>query len=152
MQGLCPAGRRTTLAQTLPASQPGWLLGQARLLDGDDVLAADNTCGLVVQVAARPRYALVTRQTAGQRPSSSHYLECALLPDGPQSDDASAELWRIDPADFDRERLGQADLVVIDHPGPIESDDLEWLAELLRRGRPMIYVCSEASDAVNLRD
>ena len=43
-----------------------------------------------------------------------------------------------------------ADLLVLGSPGKLSDDAVRLLAGLLRRGRPMVYVTSEAIDATNL--
>ncbi|MDA1053616.1 MAG: BatA and WFA domain-containing protein [Planctomycetota bacterium] len=151
VEGMCPPNRRTTLAQEIQLQQAGWQVGTARLTGVEDALAADNERALVVEVTAKPTYALLTRQSASQRPSSSYYLERALAPDSQLGERASVEIVRVDPAAIDRERLTAADLLVIDHPGKLAAEDIGLLAGLLRRGRPVLYVAGEAIDATNLR-
>jgi len=151
VEGMCPPNRRTTLAQEIQLQQTGWQVGTARLTGIEDALAADNERALVVEVTAKPTYALLTRQSAGQRPSSSYYLERALAPDSQLGERASVDIVRVDPANIDRERLTAADLLVIDHPGKFAAEDISLLAGLLRRGRPVLYVAGEAIDATNLR-
>jgi len=129
----------------------GWQSGEARLAGVDDGLGADDTRPLVAQVRPRPTYALLSRQAATQRPSSSHFLECALVPDRHQSDEPSAKLVRVDPSSPERQVLGAADLIVLDHPGKLEPDTVALLAGLLRRGRSILYVAGELIDATNLK-
>ena len=40
---------------------------------------------------------------------------------------------------------------MLDHPGKLSADQVNLLAGLLRRGRGILYVAAEASDAVNLK-
>jgi hypothetical protein len=129
----------------------GWHWGEARLAGIDDALAADDVRPVVVQVRPKPLYALVTRQSPALRPSSSHYLECALSPDVHLKDRALARLVRLNPTNLDRETLAPADLIVLDHPGKLDEPAVKLLAGLLRRGRPILYVTSEAVDASNLK-
>jgi hypothetical protein len=151
LEGTCPAGGRTTLTDQLRRRQEGWLSGQARLLGVDDALAADNSRPLVVQVRPKPAYVLVTRQPSRLRPSSSHFLECALVPDARMGDKAAASLTRVDPAQLDRRVLAPATLIVLDHPGRLSREAIGLLAGLMRRGRPILYVASEPIDAGNLK-
>lgn len=151
VEGMCPPDRRTTLVQEIQLQQAGWQVAVARLVGVEDALAADDQRAFVVEVTARPTYALLTRQSASQRPSSSYYLERGLAPDSQLGEQASVEIVRVDPADIDRESLAAADLLVIDHPGKFAAADISLLADLLRRGRPVLYVASEAVDATNLR-
>ena len=151
LEGNCPAGGRTTLAEEIPLRSLGWQSGEARLAGVDDALSADDTRPLVARIRSRPTYALLTRQPSTQRPSSSHFLECALVPDRDLSEEPSAKLVRVDPAGPDRQVLGAADLIVLDHPGKLEADTVALLAGLLRRGRPILYVAGELIDATNLK-
>ncbi|MHC4398161.1 MAG: BatA domain-containing protein [Planctomycetota bacterium] len=147
----CPAGRITTLSQEIQLRGLGWQSGRARLADVDDALAADNARPFVARVRAKPVYALVTRQPAAQRPSSSHYMECALVPDARKNAEASAAVLRIDPADFQAAAVRSADLIVLDHPGKLSGEAVKLLADLMRRGRPILYVAGETVDATNLK-
>ncbi len=148
----CPPRRSTTLVEQIELGRAGWQSGEARLVEVDDALSADNVRPLVVQIRPKPVYALVTRQPAHQRPSSSHFLECALVPDaGLTGEEASARVVRLDPADLEAPALAPADLILLDHPGKLPEEVVDLLADLLRRGRPILYVTSEMADAVNLK-
>ncbi len=157
LSGTCPAGRSVTLSEEIPLRQVGWQSGVARLAGVDDALAADNERPLVVRVRPRPVYALLTRQPASLRPSSSHFLECALVPDrqptasGAGKDDGSATVNRIDPAQATAQSLAATDLIALEHPGKLSDDTIKVLSGLMRRGRPILYVTSEVVDAVNLK-
>jgi len=150
LKATCPSGK-TTLSDEVELKDLGWQSGRASLVGVDDALRADDGRALVVCTRPRPVYALVTRQPADERPSSSHYLECALVPDRRLGDDASAELFRVDPEDLSHSVLAPADLIVLDHPGKLSEEGVKLLAGLLRRGRPILYVAGELIDAVNLR-
>ncbi len=151
LEATCAAGNSTTLTEEIELRGQGWQSGEARLVGADDALAADNVRPFVIQIHRKPTYALLTRQSASQRPSSSHFLECALLPDARLKEDASAVLRRIDPSDLDAQALAPADLIVLDHPGKLSADAIELLADLMRRGLPILYVASETVDATNLK-
>jgi len=146
----CPPERMTTLTQEIELKQVGWQAGEARLVGCDDALAADNVRPFVVHVQAEPVFALLTRQSASLRPSSSHYLECALAPKRGEKD-KSAQVRRIDPSAADAAALAPADLIVLDHPGKLADDKIKLLAGFLRRGRPVLYVAAELIDATNLK-
>jgi hypothetical protein len=150
LEGACPAGRRTTLAREIPLQAAGWQTGKARLVDVDDALPADDARALVVEVRSKPVYALITRQRSSERPSSSHFLECALAPDANQGEDASARVQRVAAEAVDSETLAPADLIFIDHPGRLEAEAIHLLAGLMRRGKPIVYVAAEYIDATNL--
>lgn len=151
LEGFCPAGRRTRLSEGIELRQAGWQTGQARLVGVEDALAADNTCPLVARVRPKPVYALITREGAAQRPSSSHYLECALVPDARQAAEPSGQVVRLAPQAMDRQGLASSEVIVLDHPGPLPPEAIDLLAGLLRRGRPILYAAAETADAVNLR-
>ena len=159
LEGACAAQGRLTLTAEMELPGGGWQWGQAELVDvgADDALAADNVRPLAVQLRPKPTYILLTRQpppapgTYGQRPSSSHFLECALVPDGRQGPKASAAVVRLDPANLDAKALASASLVCLDHPGKLSDDAIKVLAASLRRGRPVLYVAGETIDATNLK-
>jgi len=152
LSGVCPAGQRTTLAESIELRQAGWQTGQARLLGVDDALMADNVRPLVARTRPQPVYALITRQGAAERPSSSHCLECALVPDARrQQEEASGRVIRLSPQALDQAALAQAEVIVLDHPGRLAPESIHMLAGLMRRGRPVLYVSSELVDAVNLQ-
>lgn len=150
LSGACPAGRTTVLASDVQFNEVGWLAGEAKLVDVDDALAADNVRPVVVQVRPKPTYAIITRQPAAKRPSSSHYLECALAPDSTSGESASAKIIRLDPDKLDLETLAPVDLIALEHPGKLSDSAVELLSSLMRRGRPIVYVTAETVDATNL--
>jgi hypothetical protein len=150
LKSACPAKGVTTLTQEIQWKQSGWQAGEARLVGCDDALAADNVRPFVVRVQSEPVYALITRQSASQRPSSSYYLECALAPKHGEKE-KSAQVRRIDPAQADASALAPAELILLDHPGKLSDDKIKLLAGLMRRGRPILYVAAESIDATNLK-
>ena len=148
LNGLCPAGATTTLSAQAAFGEPGYMVGEARLIGAADALAADDVRPLVVHVLPSPTYALITRQSASERPSSSFYLERALAPvENPKG----VRVVRIDPEKLDQEVLSPADWVVLDHPGRLSAQTINLLAATLRRGRPVLYVAAESADATNLK-
>lgn len=151
LEGTCPAGEVTRLAREIQIGDEAWLSGQVKLLGVDDSLAADNTRFVAARIRPEPVYALVTRQSASKRPSSSHFLECALVPDRLAEQTSHAKVVRISPDDLDRRTLASATVILLDHPGKLSLDSINQLAELMRLGRPIIYVASESIDATNLK-
>ncbi|MSR60458.1 MAG: hypothetical protein EXS05_22925 [Planctomycetaceae bacterium] len=159
LTGLCAPHGRTTLTGELVPRDIGWQIGEARLVGVEDALPDDDVRPCVLDVRPPPRFALVTRQSEKSRPSSSYFLERALVPlegSGPQragveSGSEPVRVTRIDPTQLDLESLATFDLVVIDHPGKLSSEALSLLAALLRRGRGLLYVSAEAQDATNLK-
>jgi len=151
LSGTCPPRRPTTLAQRLDLRGTGWLGGEARLVGADDALGAGDVRPAVVQIPPKPVYVLITRQSPTKRPSSSHFLECALAPDKRLKEKASAKVVRVPSGAIDHLALAPARLVAIDHPGKLDDKAVYLLAGLLQRGRPVLYVASEPADAGNLK-
>jgi hypothetical protein len=150
LSGVCPADGKTTLSLPVDLRQSGWQHGQARLLEIDDALALDNVRPVAFHLRPEVVVALVTRQTERQRPSSSHYIQCALAP-GPQDSQGGVRIDRIDPLTLEAASLAGSDLIVLAHPGRLAPEGLQLIAGVLRRGRPLLYVAAEPADAVNLR-
>jgi hypothetical protein len=149
VKGSCSAGGTTTLAIEIATRQSGWQWGEVRLAGVDDALTADNRRPFVVKMRNRPTFVIITRQRDNQR-SSSHYLECGLVPDADLGEQASAELIRLAPGDIDAGSLAPADVVFVDHCGKLDDDQIRVLGGVLRRGCPVVYVAAEAIDATNL--
>ncbi|HEY5314663.1 MAG TPA: BatA and WFA domain-containing protein, partial [Pirellulales bacterium] len=150
LTGVCGARARLTLTRPLGPSSTGWHSGIARLAGVGDSLNADNSRPFVVDVRRPPTYLLVTRQSASQRPSSSYYLERALVPLERQGNHGP-KLVRLDPVRLDLETLAPADLLILDHPGKLPASTTNLLASLVRRGRALLYVTAERVDATNLK-
>jgi len=150
LEGHCPPGVRTTLSASALLPQAGWQAGEARLLDVRDALAADNMRPFVVHVHPPVVYALLTRDSPEPHPSSSHFLERALVPDKALAGRPAERVIRLDPAALDRDMLSTADLIVLDHPGRLSNEAIKQLWNLMRLGRGVLYVACEAADASNL--
>lgn len=148
---LCPPGGRTTLKIDISPSHAGWQSGTVRLTGVEDALPADDTRPFVLEVRPVARYALITREPASHRPSSSYFIERALVPRGVGSESARSRVFRLGPDQVDRESLRDCDLIVLVAPGKLDRASLALLASLVRRGRPMLYVAGEPIDATNLR-
>ena len=165
LSGLCGPNLKTVLAGDLALRDAGWQTGEARLLGVSDALAADNVRACVFDVRPAPRLALVTREPATKRPSASYFLERALFleramaPVDRTSGDAEADpaasasggMPRLDPARLDREVIGAVDLLIVVQPGRMPEESINQLASVIRRGRGILYVASDAADAANLR-
>jgi hypothetical protein len=150
LQGLCTPSTKSTLGSEVTLRQAGWQTGEARLLAVEDGLAADNTRPLAFDVRTPPTYLLLTRQTADARPSSSYFLERALVPTAPRDGRSGETVVRVDPARAETESLAAADLLLVDHPGKLPDPVIKLLATLLQRGKGVLYVASEPIDATNL--
>jgi hypothetical protein len=149
-EGLCPPGIRTTLAVEVPPRGTGWQIGTARILDAQDALAADDARPFVLDVRPPPTFALLTRQRPEDKPSASYYLERALSPLAPRDGRPDARVTRLDPTQPDDTALAAADVIVLDHPGRLSGEVVRRLVALLKRGRGMLYVAAEPTDATNL--
>ncbi|MFI5456332.1 MAG: BatA domain-containing protein [Isosphaerales bacterium] len=148
--GLCAAGTKTTLSIEFVPRTAGWQTGRAGLVGMNDALAEDDTGAFVIDFRPPPVFALVTRQAAGTRPSSSYYLERALEPAEHRDDRPAPRIVRFDPDQADRDALAATDLILLDHPGRLPEALMAPLAGWLRRGRAVFYVASEPADAENL--
>ncbi len=151
LEGLCPPESRTPLSAEVPLRSAGWLVGEARLVNVADALAADNVRPFVLEVRTAPTFALITGQPTDAIPSSSYYLERGLNPITPRPGRPDTRVVRINPSRPDREALAAASVLVLDHPGRLSADTIQYLAVLLRRGRGLLYVAAEAPDAINLK-
>ncbi len=151
LDGLCPAHARTTLTTKVSLGTAGWQSGRARLLNVEDALAADDQRAFVLEVRPATTYALITRQRADLKPSSSYFLERGLVPWLARPGRPQQRVLRIAPDELDRETLAPADLLVLDHPGRLNDGAISLLTSLLQRGRPLLYIAAEPVDATNLR-
>lgn len=151
IEGLCPPGGSATLFQEVEPRTTGWQLGEARLLNSNDVLPADDVRPLALDVRRPAMYTLVTREPATLRPSSSYYVERALVPVTSRAEITGQKVQRVDPLHVTREALVGADLIVLDHPGKLATDAIGWLANFMRRGRAVLYIAAEPVDATNLK-
>jgi hypothetical protein len=153
LSGLCPAGQVTTLSTPLVPAAAGWQSGEARLLGVEDALAIDNVRPFVLEVKAASTYLLVTRDPSRPSLTSSHLLERALAPSSAARDSSAPRerVVRVAPDSLDREAVSAADLVVVEHPGPLSQSGVALLVGELRRGKPLWYVAAEPVDATNLK-
>jgi hypothetical protein len=151
LNGPCTAGGRSTLVTEAVLPVAGWQAGQARFVDVEDSLSADNARPVALQVYPQPQYLLLTRQSAESRPSSSYFLERAVSPELPGEGRGGEKITRVDPARASRESIMSADLLLLDHPGKLSDENLQLIASLLHRGRGLLYVATEPADAVNLK-
>lgn len=151
MSGPCTAGGRSTLVAEAVLPVEGWQVGEARFVDVEDSLTADNTRPLALEVYPQPQYLLLTKQSAASRPSSSYFLERAISPELPGEGRVGERITRVDPSRASRDVLTSADLLLLDHPGKLSDENLQLIASLLHRGRGVLYVVTEPADAVNLK-
>lgn len=148
LEGVCPAGAKVALMQAIAPHAIGWQSGQARLMGVRDALEADNLRPLVSEVRRPPTYALITRQPAKQRQSST-FVEYALAPPG--GGQSEPKLVRLDPLRVDQDALAPAELIVVDHPGKLSPETIKLIDVLVRRGRALLYIAAEPVDATNLK-
>ena len=72
------------------------------------------------------------------------------MPAVPREGHGAETVVRVDAGDMDRNAVDSASLLVLDHPGTLSEQNLQYLAELIRRGKGMLYVACEPQDAANL--
>lgn len=149
IEGPCPPMGKVLLTASVLVDASGWPIGLARLLNAGDGLPEDDTRWFTAPVTEAPTFAMITRQESKPAAVSSYFLERALSPFSAHGR-GYPRILRIDPMGLTREALLAADLLVIDHPGKLATQDLELLASLVRRGKSMLYVASEPVDATNL--
>ena len=149
LSGSCPPHSRTVLTENAALSDVGWQAGHARLVDADDALTADNRRPFALDVRPAANFALLTRQHPEEFPSSSFYLERALVPLPGRH--ARSPLKRFDPAQLDDDSLLGSELIVLDHPGKLSTKTIQLLSNLMRRGRSILYMAAEPVDAANLK-
>lgn len=149
LEGDCAPRSRTTLQAQFRVPTDGWRTGIARLIDVDDALAADNQRFWAVQSRPRPTIVILTREREDQRPSNSYYMERALVPDSDSI--GGPEVVRADAVDPDPETITRADVIVIVRSGRLSNDTIHQIAQLLRRGRGVLYVATDGVDSVNLQ-
>jgi hypothetical protein len=151
LEGVAPPNRSVVLGKEITLQNAGWVSGEVKLAGLEDAVAADNSRSFVVEVRPRPVYGLITREQADRRPSASYYLERALAPQDRRESRSVETVTRVPSAQVNRELLAGVDLLVVDHPGKLPADAINLLAALLVRGKPLIYVTAEVTDASNLK-
>jgi hypothetical protein len=151
LSGLCPPGLSSTLSTTLTPAEPGWQLGEARLLNVEDAMKSDDRRSFALDVRPSPTYLLVTRESSKPQATSSHFTERALAPLVTKDGKPAIRVVRVQPSSLDRDAAAGGDLIVLDHPGKLSQAAVNLLAGLMRRGRPVLYVASESADATNLK-
>jgi hypothetical protein len=155
LDGTCPPSGRITLAADVPLRGAGWQVGQVRLIDNQDALLSDDVRPFVLEARPAPTFALVTqfapRESRGAKYSGGYYLERALSPLEPRPGRTEIKVQRIAPDQFARETVNDIDALVLDHPGQLSTTAIQLLANLLRRGRGVMYVAAEPADATNLQ-
>lgn len=150
LEGSCPPGMRTRLGSELRFADTGWTIGEARLTNGADALAADDRRPIALEVRPAAKLALATREPAAPRPSASYFLERALVPSDDPKSSLVGSLTRVAPSGIDAESLQPFDVVALVRPGKLTEQSAAALAGFVQRGRAIFYVVSEGSDAANL--
>jgi hypothetical protein len=153
LRGTVAPGGTATLSATMVLDEGGWSSGLARLVDVEDALKADNARAFVLEVRAAPTYVLITREPATPAPTSSHFLERALLPGPaqPKAGQQGGRVVRVAPEQLNGDAVAGAELIVVDHPGKLAPEGVNLLSGQMRRGRGVLYVAAEAVDATNLK-
>ncbi len=145
-----------TVVETLSFPAAGWKYGWARLQNQLDVLPADNERPVAVRVRPPVRIVMITRQNQQEIPSSSFYLQQAFdvvlgARVGSEKTPEPKTVSRIHPSRDAVRSWPNCDVFVLDHPGALSNDVLQYIASQIRRGKGLLYVTSELVDAVNLK-
>ena len=151
LEGDCPPNNRSVLSGEIVTREPGWHSGTARLLDIEDALPSDNVRAFAIDVRPPPALALITRQSADAVSSSSYFIERALSPYEAQERRSATRVLRMRPEALDRESLSTAESIIIDHPGKLPAETIQLLASFFNRGRGILYLSSEPTDATNIK-
>lgn len=151
LQQMCPPGVKTVLTGDVTIPSGGWKTGWAMLKQNEDVLAIDDRFPFVIQAAEQPAIALISRQPPGLKPSASYFLQRALEPISDERSSAQSIVKRIGAGRFSLDAVAGSQLLVFDHPGQLEAEQVRLLASLLLCGRGVLYVASELIDATNLK-
>ncbi len=152
---LAPQSTRT-LSESITFDEIGWKHGWAKLESNLDVLPDDDQRPVAVRVRSPVRVLMVTRQNVQEVPSSSFYLQQALNVALVSKQSGSAKIddvvQRINPSRLETRAWPQADVYVLDHPGSLSTESLQFVASQLRRGKGLLYVTAELVDAINLKN
>jgi len=151
VQGSCPPGQRSVLVTDAKLTEVGWHSAEVLLTGIEDGIEADNHRSFVIEVHPQPTFLLLTRQSADARPSSSYFVERAIVSHSNTQGQMADKVVRVDPLRVDRDTLTAADLLVLDHPGKLSEETIQILSALLRRGRGLLYFAAEPIDATNLK-
>jgi hypothetical protein len=152
---LAPQSTRT-LSESITFDEIGWKHGWAKLENNLDVLPEDDERPVAIRVRAPVHVLMLTRQNVQEVPSSSFYIQQALnvalsskQSGGSKADDV---VQRINPSRIEVRAWPQADVYVLDHPGSLSTESLQFVASQLRRGKGLLYVTAELVDAINLKN
>ncbi len=140
-----------TITKQIAMPEPGWCRGWVSLDSNLDVLSGDDERPVAFEINAPPRVCLITRQLPSQVPSSSFYLNQVMsiaIGGAESSDKAFAAITRSSTNSLTATTLPTADLFVVDHPGTINNDVLQTLAQRVRRGKSLLWVASSLADGV----
>ncbi len=156
------------IAETIVFEDQGWVYGSAKLVHNLDVLPDDDERWITAEVRPPVRCLLVSRQHENEIPSSSFFLSNAVavaLGDqsqlsastGVRDSQWNAErrknhpLKRVHAVRDSTRTWPSSDIVVIDHPGLLGQEQIQFLSQQIRRGGSLLYVASEPVDANNLK-
>ena len=144
-----PPGQ-STITFPLQIDSPGWRTGVAQLLGASDDLQEDDLRPCVLNVSAKPSVILLSNQNRQLVPSSGYYLERAIS-FLVQQRGKTTRLQRLRPRELTAKKLDACDVLVIDHPGRLQSAKVKEIARSLSRGCGVLYFVSDLADGVNVR-
>jgi hypothetical protein len=134
----------------LAGAAGGWVSGKAELMDANDSLPTDDVRHFAFEVMKPPTFALISRQSPALVGGSSYFLARMLCP-AAGSGQAAESLISLDAGGLVPEQLANCDLLALVRPGRLTDEDMSLLSDLMLRGRPVLYVVSEAADVANLQ-
>jgi hypothetical protein len=149
----CKAWSRVVATFELPAdsvAEAGWVAGAAQLVEARDALPGDDVRHFAFGMRQAAVFALVSRESAEEVGTSAYFLARMLCPSGGTARSAGERVAVFTPGAAAPDALAEADLLVLDKPGRLTPEWVQFLAGMMLRGRPALYIASEPADAENL--
>jgi hypothetical protein len=150
----CKAWSRAVAAFELPgdatAENGGWIIGTAQLVEARDALPFDDVRPFAFEVRKAAFYAVVSRESGQEVGSSTYFVARMLCPTAGMANAGGERVVAFRPGAATADALTEADMIVLNQPGRLEPEWIQFLAGMLLRGRPVLYVLSEPADAENL--
>lgn len=111
-----------------------------------DDLPDDDFATFAIAPVSPPSVLMISDENPQRVPSSSYYVERAG-----QQLFSRKQFFRTSPRSLDQERLRLADVIVINHPGRLSTEDIARIVDRMERGAGLLYFSAEPADAVNLQ-
>ena len=155
------------ITESIVFEEPGWIYGSAKLIHNLDVLPDDDERWITAEVRPPVRGLLISRQNENEIPSSSFFLSNAVavalgdqiqsVPSAVRESQSNAErrrsplLKRVHTVRDSIRTWPSSEILVIDHPGLLGQEQIQFVTQHVRRGGSLLYVASEPVDANNLK-